>query len=148
MHYSPTTKGFYLTELHGDAIPSDAVEITAEAHVALMTAQAQGAVIQPDANGNPVAVFPDPPTAAEVLAAERAGMVVSRFQARAALFNAGLLAGIEAAVAAADPFTQIAWADATEFRRNSPTIAALAAALELPDETLDQLFRDAAQIAA
>jgi hypothetical protein len=72
MHYSPTTNGFYLPELHGDAIPPDAVEITAEAHVALMTAQSQGAVIQPDANGNPVAVFPDPPTAAEVLTSAKA----------------------------------------------------------------------------
>jgi hypothetical protein len=88
---------------------------------------------------------PDP---AEVLAAERASMVVSRFQARAALFNAGLLAGVEAAVAAADPFTQIAWADAQEFRRMSMTIAALSAAVGLTDEQLDDLFRAAALIEA
>ncbi len=75
-------------------------------------------------------------------------MSVSRFQARAALHIAGLLPQIEAAVANADPLVQIAWADAQEFRRNSPTIVALATALGLPDETLDQLFRDAAQIAA
>ena len=72
MHYSPNTNGFYLPELHGDAIPTDAVEITEAEHFALMTAQAQGAVIQPDANGNPVAVFPDPPTAAEVLTSAKA----------------------------------------------------------------------------
>lgn len=74
--------------------------------------------------------------------------VVSRFQARAALHNAGLLAGVEAAVAAADPFTQIAWADATEFRRDSPTIAALAVALGMTGAQLDDLFRAAALIVA
>lgn len=73
---------------------------------------------------------------------------VSRFQARAALHNAGLLTAVEAAVAAADPFTQIAWADATEFRRDSPTIAALAVALGMTGAQLDDLFRAAALIVA
>lgn len=148
MYYSAATKGFYLPELHASAIPADVVEITSEAHAALMEAQAHGATIQPDANGHPVAVFPDPPTAAEVLAAERARMVVSRFQARAALHNAGLLDDVEAAVAAADAFTKIAWADAVEFRRTSPTILTLAGAIGLNDAQLDDLFRAAAQIVA
>lgn len=74
--------------------------------------------------------------------------VVSRFQARAALHLAGLLPQVEAAVAAADPLVQIAWADAQEFRRSSQTIAALAGAVNLDDAAIDQLFRSAAQIAA
>lgn len=80
----------------------------------------------------------------------RAAMVCSRMQARIALHQAGLLAGVEAAVAQADPVAQIAWADATEFRRDSPTIAALAAALEPPltDEQLDTLFEAAMTITA
>ena len=89
-----------------------------------------------------------PPSEADLLAEERAFMRCSRFQARAALHNAGLLVSVEAAVAAADPFTQIAWADATEFRRESPTIAALAAAVGLTGEDIDDLFRAAAQIVA
>ena len=90
----------------------------------------------------------DPDYAAEVLEAERAKMVVSRFQAKAALSVAGLLAGAEAAVAGADAMTQLAWAEAIEFRRNSPTIAALAGALSLTDTDLDDLFRAAALIEA
>lgn len=89
-----------------------------------------------------------PPSAAEILASERATMRCSRFQARAALHNAGLLVAVEAAVAGADPFVQIAWQDATEFYRGSPTIAALQAAVGLTDEQVDNLFRAAAQIVA
>lgn len=80
----------------------------------------------------------------------RAAMVCSRLQARTALHQAGLLTAAEAAVAQADPVVQIAWADATEFRRDSPTIAALSNALEPPlsDEQLDALFDPAMQITA
>lgn len=51
-------------------------------------------------------------------------------------------------VAQADPLTQLAWAEAVEYRRNSPTILALAAALDLSDEQVDDLFRAAMQIEA
>lgn len=73
---------------------------------------------------------------------------VTRFQARAALFAAGLLDDVEATIAGADRFVQIAWADAASFERGSPTIAALATALGLSDQQLDDLFRAAAKIAA
>lgn len=89
-----------------------------------------------------------PPDAADLLAAERATMRCSRFQARAALHLAGLLDDTEAAVAAADPLVRIAWADAQEFRRDSPTIAALAGVLGLDDEDIDALFRTAMTITA
>ncbi|WP_444453112.1 hypothetical protein ACTTAI_19145 [Rhodobacter capsulatus] len=73
---------------------------------------------------------------------------VSRFQARAALHLAGLLDDAEAAVAAADRLTQLAWTDARDFRRDSPTIAALAIVLGLDDQAIDDLFRQAATITA
>lgn len=73
---------------------------------------------------------------------------VSRFQARAALREAGLLEPIEAAVAAADDLTREAWASAIAFERMSPTIAALAAALGLSSTQVDDLFRRAATIRA
>ena len=62
MFYSQSTKGFYSADIHGDAIPFDAVEITVEQHAQLMADQSAGATIQADANGYPVAVFPPPPT--------------------------------------------------------------------------------------
>jgi hypothetical protein len=84
------------------------------------------------------------------LEAERAGMVCSRMQARLAMHGAGILAAVEAAVAASGPEVQIAWADAVEFRRNSPTIAALAGAIDPPlsDEAVDDLFRVAMGLTA
>lgn len=89
---------------------------------------------------------PEPPEPDR--AAERESMVCSRFQAKAALYLAGLLPAVEAAIAQADPVTQIAWAEAVEYRRNSPTILALAGAMELTDEQVDNLFRTAMQIEA
>lgn len=74
---------------------------------------------------------------------------VSRFQARAALLNAGLLGQADAVVAASgNALLQLAWTDAVSFKRNSPGIAALAPALGLDDAALDDLFRAAAEIVA
>lgn len=74
--------------------------------------------------------------------------VVSRFQARAALMQAGLLDQAEAAVLQAGPLAQLAWADAQEFRRNSPTINSLAALVGLTEAQIDALFISASQIEA
>lgn len=74
---------------------------------------------------------------------------VSRFQAKAALALAGLLEQANAVVAASgNVVLQLAWAEATEFKRNSPGINALAPALGLDDAALDDLFRTAAGIIA
>jgi hypothetical protein len=74
--------------------------------------------------------------------------VVSRFQARAALYGAGLLDDVETAIAVADPLVQMAWADAQEFQRNSPTILALAGVLGLSESDVDELFITASGIVA
>lgn len=91
---------------------------------------------------------PPAPPAPVVEVTDPVPQVVSRFQARAALHLAGLLEAAEAAVASAGPMAQIAWADAQEFRRDSPTIAALAASIGLTEAQIDDLFREAAQISA
>lgn len=83
-------------------------------------------------------------------AAERQARVISPFQARAALAQAGLLAAVEALMA--DPATpeiaRLAWLHAQEFRRNSPTLLALAGALGLDEAALEALFDAAATIVA
>lgn len=75
---------------------------------------------------------------------------VTRFQARAALHLAGLLEQVEAMIA--DPSTpvlaKLAWRDAQEFKRTSPTIAAMSSALGLTEQQLDDLFTVAAGIDA
>jgi hypothetical protein len=87
-----------------------------------------------------------PPALPDPLEVERAGMVVSRFQARAALHYAGKLQEVEAFVKRADFITQMAWSEAQEFRRTSPTMAALAGLLGMDDAALDDLFRAAGKI--
>ena len=89
-------------------------------------------------------------TATEASPAEIAAtLTVTRFQARAALHQAGLLADVEAAVAASDdPTVKLAWAESIEFPRGSPTIAALAVAIGLTDAEVDALFIAAAAIQA
>lgn len=76
--------------------------------------------------------------------------IVSRFQARAALHLAGLLDDVEAMMALPETpvLAKLAWADAQEFERGSPTIAALAGQIGLTEEQIDQLFIAAAGIKA
>lgn len=71
---------------------------------------------------------------------------VTRFQALAALHNAGLLATVEAAMASADPITKLAWDNALTFKRNSPTVTAMMATLNLTEQQVNDLFAAAAII--
>ena len=66
--FSKTTLGFYVTGIHTD-MPEDAVEVSETARRDVLDAQQSGAVIQGDASGRPVAIFPATPTNAELLAA-------------------------------------------------------------------------------
>ena len=147
IYYSSATQGFYDTALNA-AIPPDALEIQPAYHADLLAAQASGASIVADNNGVPQAVFPTPPTEAEVLAAWRATAEVSRFQAFAALYAIDKLDDATAAVEAEGGLTVLAWQNAQVFKRSSPMLAALAPALGLDDEALDDLFLAAALIEA
>lgn len=87
MYYAKSTGGFYLPEIHGNNIPTDAVEIPDEEYVALMQAQGDGKLIIADNNDYPVAVLPSKPvrTKASLLAevatkrwqVETGGIIVS-----------------------------------------------------------------------
>lgn len=68
MYYAKSTGGFYSAEIHGDNIPADAVEITADDHAALLAGQAQGKSIVADASGRPVLADPPKPTVAQLQA--------------------------------------------------------------------------------
>ena len=78
----------------------------------------------------------------------RQSAVVTPFQGRMALADAELLSNVEAAVAAADAKTQVAWEYALEWKRMSPMIVTLGAALNLTDAEIDDLFKAASQIVA
>lgn len=89
-----------------------------------------------------IAPFSPPPAAIPA--------VVSRFQALAALYQAGYLDDIQAYMA--DPGTdfivKLAWEEAQEFRRDSPLVSSMGATLGLADGQLDDLFRFASTIKA
>ena len=66
MYFSKSTGGFYATEIHGDNMPADVVEITAEQHAALIEGQSNGKIIAADTDGFPVLQDPPPPTEEEL----------------------------------------------------------------------------------
>jgi len=73
---------------------------------------------------------------------------VTRFQARAALYQAGLLEAVERKLAepATAKLAQLAYEDAEQFHRDSPTVLGMALSLGLDDAALDALFIAAAKI--
>lgn len=76
--------------------------------------------------------------------------VVSRFKARAALYQAGLLESVEQMMASPETpmIHRIAWQDVQEFNRSSALVAGMGQALGLSSEQIDDLFRLAATITA
>ncbi len=72
MFYSKSTGGFYTTEINGESIPSDAVEITEAEHKALLSGQGAEKVIAADENGKPYLADPPPPTPGQLRARAKA----------------------------------------------------------------------------
>lgn len=72
--------------------------------------------------------------------------VVTMRQARLALLQAGLLAQVNTAIASADDATKITWEFSSEVQRNNPLVSTLAAALNLSDAQLNNLFTLAATL--
>lgn len=75
---------------------------------------------------------------------------VSRFQARAALLAAGLLDTVTAYMAQPETpqLVKLAWEDAQEFSRTSPTVLGMQTVLGISDDQLDDLFIQAETITA
>lgn len=84
--------------------------------------------------------------AAEIAPALPVPESIALWQARAALAAAGLLEGAQAAIEKAGPVVAAAWEYGNTISRSSPTIAALGAALGLDERSIDNLFRQAAEI--
>lgn len=73
---------------------------------------------------------------------------VDPIQAREAIRRAGLLPQVEALIADPEtpPLVKSAWEYALSFKRQSPTILAVAQALGWTDEQLDALFIEASGV--
>lgn len=68
MYYSATAGGFYTPAIHGDNIPLDAVQISADQHAALLQGQSAGMRIVAGPGGVPVLQAPVGPTLAQIKA--------------------------------------------------------------------------------
>lgn len=58
-YFSPSTKGFFSTAIHGESLPLDAIEIGEEARSETLLAQSQGKIIQ--INEGQLIASPPPP---------------------------------------------------------------------------------------
>lgn len=135
--FSPSTCGFYLVDVHAGVIPSDAIDVDYKYYRELMEAAAGKVVAYDSVSKLPVLIDAQP--------TQEVVQVVSRRQARRALLDANLLMQVDAAIdAIQDGYTResvrIDWQDAQVFKRDDATLLALASALNLSDEQLDQLF--------
>lgn len=72
IYYSASTSGFYKSEIHGEDIPSDSVEITQDKYTDLLVGQGVGHEIVSDQNGYPINKQPSPPSISEISAQELA----------------------------------------------------------------------------
>jgi hypothetical protein len=79
-------------------------------------------------------------------------MVVSRLQAKAIMYQYGILESVENTISQSDFVTQLAWKEAIQFRRLSPLVETLKTEISFPDgstltdEILDDMFIQAALI--
>lgn len=75
---------------------------------------------------------------------------VTRFQAMAALELAGHLTDVETIMADAGTpiMAKLAWKNALEFFRDSPTVSEISSALSMTSDEIDQLFVTASGISA
>jgi len=139
MRYAKSTGGFYSPQIHGNNIPPDAVEITADEHAALLAGQSAGKIISADADGKPF--LADPPILPPVIPA------VTPWQIRKALNQtAGLRASVEAAVAQGSQEIKDGWEFAIEFSREDPLVEQLGFALGKTSAELDAIFQLAATL--
>ena len=66
--YSASTGGFYESDINGDKIPPDSVEITSEYRWELVNAQSAEKIITADGSGYPILTAPPPPTQSQIIA--------------------------------------------------------------------------------
>ncbi|BBH14541.1 hypothetical protein [Chromobacterium haemolyticum] len=145
LYYAKSTAGFYDPAIHGEAIPSDAVEITTEEHAALLFAQSAGKVIRAGEDGKPLAVDPPPPpleslkaVQAKILTDTMDELEAEQHRATREALNA-LLVGVPPAEIAATPAGKRLAAVDAEMAAMRGKLAAVEAAKDADE--LDSLSR-------
>lgn len=132
--FNRETKGLMVDAVHGDSIPSTAIEITAQQYSSLI-----GKEIDIDEVGNPFIV--------ESSTALLVPQQCSPAQGLVALYALKQITEdhvLEAIANIPDPVQQytarIGYQRATSWERGSPTMLAMADLLQLNEEDLDELF--------
>jgi len=138
--YSPSTGGFYTTDLHGDGIPADAVKVSDRKHALLLDAQGKGAAIVAGPKG-PIAQMPVQSFAEQLVVARRQVKREARRRIMAVATlerqsNDNALLALAALQAATDIGMTIDVAPAIERRRQVDDIRAASNAIELELENL------------
>jgi hypothetical protein len=88
----------------------------------------------------------------ETIEDQRTQMVVSRLQAKAVMYQMGILETVEELINESGEIVKLAWNEAIEFKRLSPLVESLKSDVVLPDgssitdEMLDEMFIEAADI--
>lgn len=132
-YYSPSTGGFYLDELHGDAMPADVVKISQRRHAELMAAQAAGAAIVAGKRG-PIAskASRDELAGAAIAAVKReARRRIRRIASAERQANDNALIAQAALALAVDCATELDFVPALERRRRIDAVRAFSNELEL-----------------
>lgn len=137
MFYSKATRGFYDSGIHGENMPADVVEVSADDYAALLAAQSEGLEIVPDASGFPIAV--SPPISVPHACTPAQGLVALFVLKR--ITEDDVFAAISQI---ADPVQQytakIGYQHAAAWERSSPTMQTMAQLLQLSGQDLDELF--------
>lgn len=160
IYSSATARGFFDDDIH-QSMPADAMEITPEYHAALLVGQALGKAIVWNEDGIPVLVDPTPLSEAELLAAERAAMVLTRLQFGLQSLADGVMTAIEAegflgprtipqigedallliADAGIRTVARMRLVGFERLERNDPFLVPFQAAVEWTDAQVDDFFR-------
>jgi len=86
------------------------------------------------------------PSEAEKLTQWRQTAKVDLYKLKIILDTMGDLETVEGIISEQPKEVQLAWENANTVRRNSPTVAGLAQAMEYSDETLDTIFKQADEV--
>jgi hypothetical protein len=146
--------GFYLRDLHGDAIPAGAIPISAEVHAAWIQDTARqrwtGEGLEPFDPPPPPPVVPPSITRRQLLLALAGAGLISGEEALAAAMTGAVPAAIDGVFAqlpAAEALgARITWATMSVAERDHPLIGALIAAGLATADQVDALFTAAAQL--
>lgn len=138
MFYSKTTSGFYSQAIHGDNIPGDAVEITAEQHAALLQGQSDGKQIVPDESGFPVLITPE--------FVPYSPQSITMRQCRLQMLADDILDDVDSAVTAMGAAAKIEWEYAATVERGNVLVQAIQSIVSWDNERADQFFVEAAQL--